>query len=507
MRYKKYFIFIIIIIIGACNKNEEKDVILARIGDEVITVKDFRNNYETGFPHLKKKPDPKRSYLEYMIKEKLLSIQGYKKGFDNTETVKKYEKELLNELLVEEVFTKEVGSKIKITSEQVKNAITKSKASWKMRYWFEPNIKGANAVYTAMREEGFTEVVDKILQQNPEIPIKPKDLVTQYMTYFDAPEDVFEAVKDLPVGDISEPVFVHGMYYIFQIIDIKRDMITDFDYKNSYEKYRQILYYRQLKKDAGKYITKLMQPKDLKFKSEAFNTVCNAFVEWKKSDKLQEMDFKTAVIQADVPSSELYKMKRTLNNPVLTVDSEEWLIKDILNRNIWGSIKVNIEDKKTIRPKIADAFALEVRNKYLLEKAEELNLAEEPRVQKELKSWKNKWVYKETRKFYTKNINVNDEDVKNYLLEVYKDSIKTADNDTIYQKKFLMAKRHLVIDSIRMELTKKTDSLRQIIPVWINETVLDTIKTVETEKTHLIDLQVYKRSSNRMAVPIVDPAW
>ena len=101
MRYKKYFIFIIMIIISSCNKDEKKDVILARVGDDVITVKDFKYNYETGFPHLKKKPDPKRSYLEYMIKEKLLSLDGYKRGFDKSPRVKKFEKELLNELLVE----------------------------------------------------------------------------------------------------------------------------------------------------------------------------------------------------------------------------------------------------------------------------------------------------------------------------------------------------------------------------------------------------------------------
>ncbi len=507
MRYKKYILFIIIIIISGCKKNDIKEVILARVGDEIITAKDFRYNYETGFSHLKKKPDPKRYYLEYMIKEKLLSIEGYQKGFDKSEAVKKYENELLNELLIEEVFTQEVGSKINITSEQIKDAITKSKVSWKMRYWFEPNEESAQAICLAMREKGYTEIIDQILYKNPEIPIRPKDLTTQYMTYFEIPEEVFEAVKDLPRGDISDPVFINGIYYIFQILDIKRDGITDFDYKNSYEKYRQILYYRQLKKDAHKYIVNLMEPKKLKFKPDAFNTMCNAYVEWKKSDNLQEMDFKTAVVQADNPSSELYKVKQKLNNPVLTIDSEEWLLKDVLNRNIWRSIKVNMEDKKSIRPKIADELALLVRNKYLLQIAEELDLKEDPRLQKELKSWRDKWVYKETRKYFTKKIKVDDEVAKEYLLTVYKDSIRTFENDSTYQNELLMVKRRLVIDSIRRELDKKVDSLRQVIPVWINEAVLDTITTVKTEKTHLIDLQVYKRSSNRMAVPIVDPAW
>jgi hypothetical protein len=509
MRYKRYFFFILIIIIGACNKDEKKDVILARVGDDVITVKDFRYNYETGFPHLKKKPDPKRSYLEYMIKEKLLSLDGYRRGLANSPRVKKFEKELLNELLIEQVFTKEVGSKINITSEQIKDAITKSKVSWKMRYWFEPNENSAKAICNAMRKDGYTEVLDKILMKNPEIPIKPKDLTTQYLTYLDIPDNVLNAIKDLPIGDISDPVLINGVYYIFQILDIKRDMVTDFDYKNSYEKYRQILYYKQLKKDAEKYVHNMMASKTLKFKSDPFNALSKALTEWKESDTLRKKDFETAVMQATDKSSDLYKLRNDLNKTVLTIDGEPWTVKDILNKgNIWRDIKINPRDPKSIRPRVADELALSVRNKFLLQKAKELDLQDEAAVQEELKSWRDKWVYKETRNYYLEDIKVNDKSIQNYLNEVYADSIENIENDsTKYKNTYMSAKRHLMIDSIRHALDLKIDSLKKVYPVWINEAVLDTIKVVESEKTHTIDLQAYKRSSNRMAVPIVDPAW
>ena len=505
MNYKKYILFIVIIIISACSKKENKEVILARVGDDVITVKDFRYNYETGFPILKKKPDPKRSYLDYMIKEKLLSLDGYKRGFDQSPRVKKYEKELLEELLIEQVFTKEVGSKINITPEQIKDAINKSKVSWKMRYWFEPNEQSAKAVCEAMRKEGYTEVVDKILKKNPEIPIKPKDLTTQYVTYLDIPDDVLDAIKDLPRGEISDPVLINGVYYIFQILDIKRDMVTDYDYKNSYEKFRQILYYKQLKKDAEKYVHNMMASKTLKFKSDPFNTLAKALTEWKESDRLRRKDFETVVMQATDKSSNLYKLKNDLDKTLLTIDGEPWTVKDVLDKgNIWRDIKINPRDKKSIRPKLADELALSVRNKYMLEKAKELDLQDEDAVQKELKSWRDKWVYKEARYYYSKDVKVNDDAVKNYLQELYADSAEKFENDS---SAWAAAKRHLVIDSVRHRLDLKIDSLKKVYPVWINEAVLDTINVVKSEKTHTIDMQLYKRSSNRMAVPIVDPAW
>ncbi len=511
MSYKKkrYVTFIImVVILFACSKDKNKEVVLARVGEDVITVKDFRNNYETGFPHLKKKPDPKRSYLDYMIKEKLLSLDGYKRGFDQAPRVKKYEKELLNELLIEQVFTKEVGSKINITSEQIKDAITKAKVSWKMRYWFEPNEQSAKAICEAMRKEGYTEILDKILKKNPELPIKPKDLTTQYVTYLDVPDNVLNAIKDLPVGDISDPVLINGVYYIFQVLDVRRDMITDFDYKNGYEKYRQILYYRQLKKDAEKYVHNLVSSKTLKFKSAPFNILAKALTEWKESDALRKKDFKEVVMNAKDKSSNLFKLNEELNSALLTVDGKPWTVKDVLDRgNIWRDIKINPRNPKSIRPRVADELALQVRNKYLLQKADEMDLKDEPSVQNELKSWRDKWVYKEARNYYLKDVRVKDKSIKNYLQEIYADSLEEIEKDSTYKNIYSDAKRHLMIDSIRHALDLKIDSLKKVYPVWINEAVLDTIKVVQSEKTHTIDLQVYKRSSNRMAVPIVDPTW
>jgi hypothetical protein len=36
---------------------------------------------------------------------------------------------------------------------------------------------------------------------------------------------------------------------------------------------------------------------------------------------------------------------------------------------------------------------------------------------------------------------------------------------------------------------------------------LDTITTIEFQKSRWAGLQVFKRSNNRLAFPVVDPAW
>ncbi|MBD3289578.1 hypothetical protein GF337_12305, partial [candidate division KSB1 bacterium] len=75
INWKFRIILVVIILIAAlqnCGKKEPQ-VVLAKVGDNVITADEFRYNYEFGLPHLKQGKNPKESYLNYMIKEELLA--------------------------------------------------------------------------------------------------------------------------------------------------------------------------------------------------------------------------------------------------------------------------------------------------------------------------------------------------------------------------------------------------------------------------------------------------
>ncbi len=111
--------------------DSEPDIV-AQVGERTITAREFQLNYEFGFSHLKKTPDRKLSYLECMINETLLSIEGYRLGLDKTERVQKLKARLLEELLVEELLRKQVSENITVSDEEIRDAITRSKVRWKL---------------------------------------------------------------------------------------------------------------------------------------------------------------------------------------------------------------------------------------------------------------------------------------------------------------------------------------------------------------------------------------
>ena len=490
-------VYLGISLLTSCGKHsDKKEVILATVADDQITVEDFRRNYEFGLPHLKQEPDRKLSYLNYMIYERVLSLEGYKLGFDNSPRVKKYEKELLDELLIEELFKKNVNSKIEVKPEEVREAILKSQVSWKMSYWFEKDKEQADFIRNEMSKNGFTNTINEILKINPEIHLKAKDFETGYITWLEIEPEILEKIKDLSINEISEPIHLDNGYYIFQIKDIRREPISDFTIKNKYESFKQVLYYRKLKEEAGRYITSVMEPKNVVTKGKALYELTKAFLTWRQDT----LNYKFADF--------LYENnKDLLNKTLVTFDQKSWTVSDFVKKFDPYRIKNKSKNIEKIGGEISKQIALEVRDNTLIKLAKDDNLEESETLKKQLKEWRDKWVYEETRRHFLDQVKISDEEAKKFfeqninLFQINANEVPKFDEFKNTAKKFAYIKEAKSI------LIDKIDSLKKVYPIHINYSVLDTIQTIDSKKSRWQSLQVFKRSSGRLAAPIVDPAW
>lgn len=491
-----------------CNKHIESDVVvLAQVGDKIITVDDFRYNYEFGFPHLKKGPDRKRSYLEYMIKEKILACAGYRLGLNEADRVQRLEKELLEELLVEEFFKSEVHNKIRITDDEVHDAITKSKVKWKLRYWVEPNFDYANRIYQAMRKHGYSAVVDEILSSNPDGILKSEDFETDYLTFLDVPLELLAAIKDLPLGEISDPIEMNEMYFIFQIVDIRRESLLEDEYQTQADRYRNILFYRKVKNEAQSFVVDFMTPKNVVTNGNAFRKLADALYEWQNNDEKSTKEFIEVIQSTNDVESAIFHLKQYFSKTLVVFEGGQWTISDFLTRFDTSSIKADSKSKNEFRAELNQAIAIKVRNYFFIIEALARKFDQNSSVQDQLQKWRDKWVYKETKSHYILHLKITENHAREYFLrnkDKYK--IRWEDNPT-FEKFALQAKRDAYIDSAQVILTHNIDSLRAVFPVIINQGILDTIEVLDSQKSRWISVQVFKQSSNRMSQPIVDPAW
>ncbi len=493
--------------VGCGKRTGPEDVVVAKVGNKNITVAEFRRSYEFGLPHLKRDPDRKKSYLDFMIKEKVLSLQGYKLGLDKSERVRKQERELFNELLIEELFRREVNDKIQVTPEEIKEAINRSKVTFKLRYWFEPNVDFADRVYQAMHERGYSAVVDDILKSNPEVHLKPKDFETDYISWLDVSDEVLNAIKDLPIGAISAPVEMDGNYFIFQIEDIRRAAVTENEYQSQAESFRKILFYRKLPKEAGRYVSEFMTPKNVVTKGPAFHKLGSALAEWKVKKAKDNISFADAIAKAREGDGALFELQINMDQTLVTFVGGQWTIADFLKDFDAKTVKADADDRNGLLNQLNQQIAVRVRDSFLVKEAKKKGLQKSPNVQKELQAWRDKWVYEECRRLYNEGLKLTDEQASDYFAR-FRDRYKIRwDDNPTFEEFRSQARRDAYIQYAQQILNQKVDSLAAYFPIQINKAVLDTITTIESAKSRWMSLQVFKRSSNRLAVPIVDPAW
>lgn len=514
-----------LLLLLSCGEKQEtrqgEEQVVARVGDKIITVQEFRRSYETGFAHLKTGAERKKTYLEYMINEKLLALEGYRSGLHQAQWIRESERQLMNELLIEALIDSEVKSKIKVTPQEIREAINQSKVSFKFRYWIESDPEDARATARAMRERGYAEVLDEKLRASPELRLNPKDLESDYLNALETPPELLEALKDLPYGDISDPVFLNNKYYIFQLLDIRRKAVTENEYTGKASTFEQIVFHRKFYQELERYGVRLMESKGVSTPGRALNLLARALVEWEKNrQNLQTLPgeapgeatpglagFKEAVYHAPENLPALKALRENLSQPFTVYNGGTISFGEFLEYFRPGRIASTAKDKRPFSERLKDAAAEGIRDYFLAAEARKKNLAEQPGVQAELALWRDKWVYEAARHHFTREVQVGEEQVREFF-DKHKQRYKTSREDepalsTIYRRVQQDAYREASLAALNRTLAL----LRERYPVSINEAILDTLTVIDFQKSRWASMQVYKSGVNRLAYPAVDPAW
>ena len=506
---KSFIVFLFLFLISsACSRNEsESDPdIVAYVGDQKISARDFQLNYEFGFAHLKKTNDRKYTYLKYMINEALISQEGFRLGLDESERVKNQEAKLLEELLVEELFRKKVDESIIISDDEIKDAITKSTVKWKLRYWIELNSEDALKIYNSIQVSGYTKVIQKILAKNPEENRDLKDLETGYLTWLDIPPGLLEKIKDLEIGEISKPIEIQGVYLLVQITDITRSGISDHDYKNTYNRFKQILFYREQNVKAASFVANFMDPKNVITKGNEFRMLANALSEWKQQSSNSDSFFES-VEKAGKTEPALFDLKNNLENTFITFNDEHWTLKEFLDTFDAHSIKAKPFNKQLFRKQLKHQIAITIRNYFFVKEALDLGLDRSEVVVEQLDAWRNKWVYEEARRFYTRDIKIDNTEAKEYFDDHVSRYVTQKGKQPEFSEVVSQVKRDTYIEQAKKLLEKKIEQLKKNTLVKINRAVLDTITVSDSDKSRATNVFLFKSSSGKLAFPTVDPAW
>jgi len=217
----RYILLVFASLFVFCGKVHKNDII-AKVGNDVITVDEFKYSYEFSFSPTRTGPNPRKTYLDYMIKEKLLALEGYKKGYQKSSYVKRrmYQRRYLD--VLESYYQEHVHGKVKIPEDEIQDAVKKGSVKFRMRIWPTEDYDKAKKALAEARKIGLPQYMKKQLAKN-EIPLnREKKFETDWIDFLDIRPEILDGIKDLQVGEISAPLPFDTGYALFQVLDIQR---------------------------------------------------------------------------------------------------------------------------------------------------------------------------------------------------------------------------------------------------------------------------------------------
>ena len=431
-------------------------VIVATVDGEPIYARDFVLNYELGFPHLHRGENTRLAYLNRVIDEKLMALEGVRRGLLNHEKVKRNMQGLHEELLVEQVFQRYVNDRVHVSEQDIILAMQRDRISFRLRYLPARSLVEAHRLRDKALSGGLPLLIQNFVATNDEHNLHPSDFESGYVAHRDLHPALVAAVTDLPVGEISAPVPYHGQYLLLELVDVRRELAPPPSSAEARKLYEQVVFQQKAKVLARAFIASMMEPLDVRLKPGPYTLLRDQLWHWYQDPPPPENLLSALRLRAGFGADSL----RSILDAVLIMTSDgDWTVGDFLASFPASRYPLRHERPEVFENDFYDAIGLTLRDHYFVQRALDEDLGDVPVVRHESALWTDKWVSRVLREELAHGA-----------------------------------------ESVGGTLRR----LRDRYPVVIHHAVLDTLVLSAPHRT---GLTLLKGHTLRSAYPVVDPVW
>ncbi|MBC8182934.1 peptidyl-prolyl cis-trans isomerase [candidate division KSB1 bacterium] len=503
------------LIVFACAKEKKQkplnEQILAKVGDRVIIASDFKYSYEFSFASLRRGVSQRRTYLDYLIKELLLANEGYRLGYHKNRYVTSRVSNRRRNDLLEAFFMKHVQGKVNIPEQKLEDAIKKGSVKWRMIFWPVPSLKAAHEARIEASKSDLEDFIEKKIASQ-EVQLKEKKFFeTDWLDFLDLRPEVFDKIKNLEVGKVSEPIPYGNGYALAQILDINLEgvKVEELQYGARRKKMYERLHDIESDRIVHALMDSIITPLDVRVKGGVVEQLAPPLFEWLKNGFPQKGSLVNLVRNApDTAKSYIKQIRDLLVQTLLTSQNGKKTVKDYLNylsyhrKNLKQSLSYN-NFKERLITEIGTMF----KNEVFIGIAEDDGYADSVRIVDDLRVWEQKWTYDVCRTETVKDLDVTEQEMHDFFNFRWRElQLANVDTTRFYKYEnqvynFLLHEKHIA------QLEKRLTDLRKRYPVWINEELLKELELSDGTKTHQTSLFVRKNFTGEALVPIADMKW
>jgi hypothetical protein len=503
-------LLLLLLILASCQSEKESGVfpeeeILARVGDEVITIRDFQLNYEFGFPHLMRSDRKKEEYLEKMVAELVLATEGYRRGLHQSESIQNALQTLTEERLIEEVFHQHVLSEIQIEEEEVQEMVQQMAVSFEFSFVPAQNRAHASSLQKELMEKPFEEVVEATFSDTGLGSVTPEQFRSELLPALDIEPELLEELKSLELNTPSEPIKYQNQWYVFIINNIVRDPLSPSDFDEKGVSARKIIYNTKAMEGASRFVSETMQPLQVETIRTPFDSLAALLHEWYSSEDIPAGPLWEAVAEGRDENNSLSEIFELRQQILVTTAGGDWTVQEVLEKLNTGRYVMRAGSYNEFAGRFADVIALVIRDNVLLEMANEDNLAAGAEVKRDLRKWENKWVFREMRTAVLEEVPFSDAIVFEYVKnqDLYPEELSDRNPSQFSEEQVNRFRTDYMSD----KLMEKAREIQRDFDVKIYYDRLESVEINESAANPNMTFQLLKQHNNRRAFPVLDPVW
>lgn len=506
-----YFIISITILLAAasCKKSSDTEAIpeeqvLVRVGNDVITQRDFQLNYEFGFPHLMRTENKKAEYLEKMAAELVLAKEGYNHNLHTSDHIQRAVQTITEERLIEEVFQRHVISNIEISEDEIIKEVNKMAVSFEFSFLPAQSKVHAAFLKNELEEKTFDNVAEVMIKDIGLHATTSDQFRSERIPATEIDPDLLKHLKNLELNKPSAPINYQDSWFVFIVDDIVRSPLSSEDYAEKGVTARKIIYNRKAMQKATEFIANTMEPLEVETIRQPFNALAKLLYELYISQDPPVgaiWDLVTEKKESN-PFAGMYAMR---NRTLVVTSEKQWSVEEILSQLNAGRYSIRPDNYESFTARLADIIGLVVRDVKLLEIAEKEDYEQDAVVKRDIRKWQNKWVFREMRTKVLEGIPFNDSLVFDYVREeqFYPDELLSRHPNEFSEGQV----NRFRSDYLNSKLMDEANELKNNFDVEIYYERLDTLQVSHSSANPNMTFQLLRQHNNRKPFPVLDPVW
>ncbi|MBU1680562.1 MAG: hypothetical protein KKD86_17190 [Bacteroidetes bacterium] len=475
------------------NENISRNNIVAEVGDVCITVEEFLNSYEFGPAFVKRLPNSKQKYLQYMINEKLLALKGYELELDKNETAEEMYTAIFSDLITEELFREDILSKIIIDQSEIDTIVAMKNLQLEISWLYSDDAEKINEYWISLKKG---VAFDSLLQSqlSDSIFLDMRSMKTNRYSLGEKNAALAGMLDTLKVGAYSFPIHTDDGWYIVKFNNVSQNIITsESEYNKLVYESNQSAIKNKMDLESDKYVESMMNNVSPIIKRNAFIVVRSylgqfvlpkeKFDEWQLQKELDKV----------MPEFGEVDEKSFPQIPLIQFTDGQKSISEFL---VWFRsrsqyIKFNKTDLRSFSASLEKLIWRMLRDELLTAEAIARGIDKRESVKNQARWWKDKIVHSTLINYLSRSIQLSREE-QNF----------SDDNKDMTEEEYL-----------NYEMTKKVfrqlNDYKKKYAVKINDSVLEDISVSAENDPRAIDLYTVKKGGliPRTPYPVIDTFW